>query len=84
MNAPINEIRTFLCENLLIEQERLATDQPLFSSGMIDPDVMLYLVMFLEEQYRVVFSDEEIDLVNFDTVERIAASLARKTGPCAE
>lgn len=51
--------------------EKLADDESLFESGIIDSLGVLQLVAFLEERYGLHVEDEELIPENFETVNTI-------------
>jgi len=56
---------------------RIAFDDPLVSSGVIDSFGLLELIAFLEDTFRVVIDPTRLPLTEFDTVNRISAVVER-------
>jgi acyl carrier protein len=52
-----------------------AYDQPLLSSGVIDSFAVAEILGFLEEEFGVAVSDDNVRLENLDTVEAIVINL---------
>jgi acyl carrier protein len=48
-------------------------DQPLFSSGVIDSFGVLELIAFVEEAFHITIDPARHDLIEFDTINKIAA-----------
>lgn len=55
----------------------LPYDAPLFSSGLVDSFGVLELIAFLEDTFDIQIDPAVHDLVEFDTVDRIAGLVAR-------
>ena len=71
-------IRQFICENFL-GGKRVPTDsEALFASGLIDSIGHLRLISFLEKQFKVSLSLEDLNSENFETVEKIIKLLEEK------
>jgi acyl carrier protein len=73
-------IRNFISEDLLFgdESSQLADEISLTSSGMLDSTGMIELVTFIESQFGLHISDEEMLPENLDSVSRIEAFVIRK------
>jgi acyl carrier protein len=56
---------------------QLAHDAPLFSSGLVDSFGVLEVITFLEDTFNIQIDPAVHDLVEFDTVNRIADLVAR-------
>lgn len=69
------KLREFLAEALVKHGDRkpLADDDLLFTSGRLDSFSTMNLVMFLEEQFAIDFSDFEFDVGAIDSVNLVAA-----------
>lgn len=55
----------------------LTSDEPLFSSGLIDSFGVLELIAFLEDTFLITIDPAVHDLAEFDSIGRIAALVAR-------
>ncbi len=75
-----DEIKQFVLENYLPGEDpaKLTTDYPLISAGIVDSAGLVVLLTFLEDLYGVVFAVEEIARESAETIQDIAASVARK------
>ena len=73
-------VRNFVAEKFLFGQgtDTLAADTSFLESGLIDSTGVLELVMFIEDNYRVKVSDEEMVPENLDSVRAIASYVLRK------
>jgi acyl carrier protein len=74
------KVRQFILKNYLFstDEAALKDDVSLMQAGIIDSTGVLELIMFLEEQFGVKVSDEEMTPENLDSVDRIAAFVGRK------
>jgi acyl carrier protein len=53
-------------------------DAKLISSGMIDSFSLVDLAMFIEERFRVRVADTELNAQTFDTLNELAALVAKR------
>lgn len=61
--------------------EELTPDYPLFEHQIIDSLGLLVLISFMEEQFGVVFEDDELTPGNFATIGAMAGLIERKRVP---
>jgi acyl carrier protein len=75
------QIRTFIAENFLFNPDGfdLSDDASFLDEGVVDSTGTLELVMFVEETFGVDVGDNEIEPENFDSVNKLAAYIARKS-----
>jgi len=75
-------IRQFLLVNLLEFDEdlKIEDNENIFESGFVDSSFAMQLVIFVEEEFRITVTDEDLDLVNFSTINRIVQFVKRKKG----
>lgn len=81
MTVGRDELLRYLESELGVEISHLRDDAPLFSSGLIDSFSMVVLIQFLEERSNRMIPVAEITFENIDTVERILAFVAARSGP---
>lgn len=76
------DLRQYVVDNFLFGKTDAAfTDDVSFlEKGLIDSTGVLEIVAHLEEKYGVSVEDEELIPQNFDSVDNLAAYVARKTG----
>ncbi len=74
------QIRAFVAENFLFSANGfdLSDDASFLDEGVVDSTGTLELVMFVEETFGVEVGDNEIEPENFDSVDKLAAYIARK------
>ena len=73
-------IRQFLLFNLLAFDEDLTIedDENIFESGFVDSSFAMQLVAFVEEEFKITITDDDLDLANFSTINRIVQFVERK------
>lgn len=56
--------------------ENVRSDQPLFSSGMLDSIAAVQVLLQLENDFQVDLSDEDFDITYIDTLQSLEQFLA--------
>lgn len=75
-------IEEFMKEEFLIEfTDDLTEDDDLFKAGVIDSYRYIKLIRFLEEEFKIKFSEEEILSNVFVTLSSILGCIASKYRP---
>jgi len=75
-----SEIRRFILEKYpLARRLQLKDSDALLESGIVDSLGILDLVSFLEQQFSITVTDDELVPENFQTVERIVAFVETRT-----
>ena len=79
------QIREFIAENFLFNPDGfdLSDDASFLDEGVVDSTGTLEVVMFVEETFGVTVGDNEIEPENFDSVNKLAAYIARKSAEIA-
>lgn len=80
MADTVQQIRSFILDNFLFDADEgaLANDDSFLDKGIIDSTGVLELVEWLEETFGVVVDDEELLPENLDSVNQLAAFIAKK------
>jgi len=74
-----SSVRTFITTRFPTAKRRLLRDDDaLLESGIIDSLGVLDLVSFIESEFDIAVADDDLDPVNFQTIERMAAFVERK------
>ncbi|MHC4430275.1 MAG: acyl carrier protein [Planctomycetota bacterium] len=74
-----SKVREFVVENFLFSDgEVLKEDTSFMEEGIIDSTGILELVFFLEENFGISIEDHELVPENMDSLQNIAAFVARK------
>ena len=75
-------VHDFIKRNFIFDDKQvLGDDQSLLGSGVVDSTGILELISFLEENFRLKFSDSDLVADNFDTVNRIISFVTRRQEP---
>ncbi len=76
------QIRQFILTDLIRDGSttNLDADENLIDSGAIDSLGIMKLVAFLENNFKVSISDDELLPDNFETIDAISKFLVSKTG----
>lgn len=74
------EIKAFIVDNFLfgVGGEQIGDQDSLITEGIIDSSGVMELVAFLESTYGFQVTDSELLPANLDSIQRIAAYVARK------
>jgi acyl carrier protein len=73
-----SDIRHFIANELGREVMMVADGESLLEAGVIDSLGVLELVKFIEQRYGLNVSEDEMMPENFDTLNAIAAFIARR------
>lgn len=72
-------VKQFIVENFYVsDPSELADGASLIQGGWVDSTGMLEMITFLEAEYGIRIADTEMTPENLDSIERIAAFVARK------
>lgn len=79
------DIRDFVRDTFLIGQdgETLSGDTSFLEKGIIDSTGVLELVGFIEQNYPIKVTDEELIPDNLDSINRVTSFIERKLGASA-
>jgi acyl carrier protein len=78
------QIRDFVTSNFYVADPKSLEDTTsLLDHGIIDSTGVLEVIMFVESAFGVTVEDAEMLPENLDSIERIAAFVARKRVPMA-
>jgi len=81
MTDTVVTIRKFIFDNFLFDaaEEDLGNDDSFLEQGVIDSTGVLELVEWLEDTFDIAVDDEELIPENLDSVNQLAAFIAKKT-----
>ena len=72
-------IRQFIVDNFLFgDRAKLDLNTPLFEKGIVDSTGVLELVAFIEDNFKVIVSDDELVQDNFSSLNAIEKFLQSK------
>ena len=75
------QIRTFLAEELGVDEAGVSRDDELLSTGLIDSADLVLLATFLEQNLGISIPDGDINANHFDSIAQILAyAQARRSG----
>ena len=75
----LNTVKAFVVDNFLLGDDiELRDDISFLESNIIDSTGILELVMFLEEEFKIKISDDELIPENLDSLEAIDRFLRQK------
>ena len=82
LNSIRKELRSFILETFLFgdESQGFENADSFMEKGIIDSTGVLELVSHLEQTYGITVEDEEMVPANLDSVDNLAAFVARKAG----
>jgi acyl carrier protein len=75
------KVREFL--GRYVRHHEVRDEDDIFALGFVNSLVALQLVQFLEKEFGITVEDEDLDLDNFRSIDRIDGFVARKTGVAA-
>jgi len=73
-----SQIKEIICDDIGIDFEEIQDSTLLLSSGLVDSFTFVSVVTFIESDYNIEFSQEELVLENFDTINAIKMVLESK------
>ena len=76
----IEKVREFISSNLIAFEESLELDDNdnFFELGFVDSSFAMQLVSFVEEEFNITVSNEDLDLANFSSISRIVQFVEKK------
>ena len=79
---PSERIREFVKMNLSVYDDDvvLGDDDNIFKLGFVDSPFAIQLVCFIEEEFKIKVGDNDLDIDNFTSVNRIAEFVSEKQG----
>jgi acyl carrier protein len=74
-------ISAFIKRNYLFDEgKELDPSTSFLRTGVLDSTGILELITFIEEEFNINFPDDDLTSENFDSVDRVVATLERKRG----
>lgn len=79
MSIALAKVRNFIVENFLFgDDENLNNDTSFLDEGIVDSTGILELVDFLEQEFSIQITDEELIPDNLDSINTIVSFLRSK------
>ncbi|GAB1452008.1 hypothetical protein MASR2M47_20640 [Draconibacterium sp.] len=75
----IEQLRSFISEITFTDIEKIKEDTLIFEEGIFDSLGFLSLISFLDEEFGVEVGNDELSEENFESINAIAAFIAKKT-----
>lgn len=78
-----HKLRTLIRQNLTVADAAavLADGDNLFQQGWVNSLFAMKLLAFVETEFAITVAEEDMELVNFSTIDNIVALIQRKRGP---
>jgi acyl carrier protein len=77
----IEKLENYLKEEILQQPNRkIAADEPLISSGLIDSFSLVDVALFVEDNFGVQIDDTELNADTFDTLDALADLILERQG----
>lgn len=71
-------IKNFIIEASLSSADKINDEILIFETGLLDSMGLLFLIEFLNENYNVEVSDEELNPKNFESINSITSFVEKK------
>jgi acyl carrier protein len=72
-------LRDFICTELLRKPDYALDDnEPLITGGLIDSFSLVQIGVFIDDEFGVNIPDTELTVANMDTLNQMAARIARE------
>lgn len=78
-----NKVRKFIQEHAFGDKQKIKDDTLLFREGFFDSMGFIFLITFLEEEFKVQPNDEELIEKNFESINAIADYINSQLKPSA-
>lgn len=79
LKCDVNDLREFIANNFLFSAEFSLGDQDSFmETGILDSTGVLHIILFLEENYHIKLSDDEIVAENLDSIHNLKKFVDQK------
>jgi acyl carrier protein len=73
-----DEIKNYIVETSLSDANKIKDDTLIFDEGLLDSMGLLFLIEFLNENYKIEVSDEELNPKNFESINSIVSFVESK------
>jgi acyl carrier protein len=77
MEQSKEKLRAFLARH--IGGRTIADDDQIFAAGFVNSLFAMQLVLFLEKNFKVAITNEDLELKNFQSINAMAELVERKT-----
>jgi len=73
------KVRNYIIESTFDDVEKIKDDTLIFEEGILDSMGLLFLIEFLQEEFNLSTSDEELVVENFQSINNILTFIESKT-----
>jgi len=73
------KVRNYIIESTFDDVEKIKDDTLIFEEGILDSMGLLFLIEFLQEEFNLTTSDEELVVENFQSINNILTFIESKT-----
>lgn len=75
-----DNLLTFITNNFMVEREEIDLDKSMIDEGVIDSFGLIELAAFIEKEFDMKVSEEQMIRNNFGSVNKIVDFIKRETG----
>ncbi len=74
------KVKELICKNLIMEEEgmELKDSDNIFEMGFVNSLFAMKLVTFIEDEFDVFLENDELNIKNFSTVDKIVSLIESK------
>ena len=72
------DVKKYIIETSLSEANSITDDTLIFDNGLLDSMGLLFLIEFLNENYKIEVNDEELNPENFESINSIVSFVQNK------
>lgn len=72
------KIKNYIIESTFDDVEKIKDDTLIFEEGILDSMGLLFLIEFLQEEFNLTTSDEELVVENFQSINNIMTFIESK------
>ena len=72
------DVKKYIIETSLSEANSITDDTLIFDNGLLDSMGLLFLIEFLNENYKIEVNDEELNPENFESINSIVSFIQNK------
>ncbi|EPR73381.1 hypothetical protein ADIWIN_1411 [Winogradskyella psychrotolerans RS-3] len=72
------KVKNYIIESTFDDVEKIKDDTLIFEEGILDSMGLLFLIEFLQEEFNLTTSDEELVVENFQSINNIIAFIESK------
>jgi len=81
MDERKDKIKGFLSK--YFKNHELTNDEDIFALGFVNSLLAIQLVSFVEKEFGVEIGDDDLDIDNFRSIDKIDALVERKSAPAS-